>query len=274
MPSPRPRIRPFLKWVGGKRGLVEQILPHLPKSFGRYHEPFVGGGALFFAIRPARASLSDVNERLIRSYIGIRDHTDAVIRLLRSYPYDRKFFEAFRARDIDSAGDAQVAAWFVYLNKTGFNGLYRVNRANGFNVPFGRFTNPKICDEPTIRACAKALGGVKVEVLDFERASTTAREGDLVYFDPPYIPLTTTSSFTTYTSLGFSFSAQERLRDTALALANRGVHVVLSNSSAAEVRDLYQEHFELIEVYARRSINSRVDARQAIPEILIRSRTF
>ncbi len=267
-------IPPFIKWVGGKRGLVEQLLPHLPKQFGRFHEPFAGGAALFFTLRPKRASLSDENERLVRSYVGLRDDTDEVIRLLKTYPHDRAFFEAQRARDIDAESDAEVAAWFIYLNKTGFNGLYRVNSKNRFNVPFGRYAKPNICDVPTLRACAAALSGVRIERCDFERAARRAKTGDLVYFDPPYVPLSATSSFTSYTSGRFDLDAPARLRDTALALAERGVHVLLSNSSSDVVRDLYASRFDLVSVNARRAINSKGDGRRAIPELLIRSRTY
>jgi DNA adenine methylase len=266
--------QPFVKWAGGKRSLLEQMRRHLPQSFGRYFEPFVGSAALFFDLRPKRATLSDNNSRLIATYRGLRDATDAVIALLKSYRYDRDFFMAMRDRDIDGESDAVVAAWFIYLNKTGYNGLYRVNSNNRFNVPFGRFTNPNICDEANLRACARALHGAAIRHSDFEGATQKARKGDLVYFDPPYVPLSATSSFTSYTSSGFGVAEQERLRDTAKRLARRGVHVILSNSSAGAVEALYREDFDIVRVFARRSINSRVDGRQPIAEVLIKSRTF
>ncbi len=275
---PRPRADglpvPFIKWAGGKRALLEQMRPHLPAKYGRYFEPFVGGAALFFELRPRRARLSDNNRRLVATYRGLRDATDEVVRLLRGYKYDRDFFLAMRASDVDRMTDAEVAAWFIYLNKTGYNGLYRVNSKNRFNVPFGRYDNPTICDESNLRACAKALGGAEIEVEDFEAAARRARRGDLVYFDPPYVPLSVTSSFTSYTSDGFGMDEQIRLRDAARKLAGRGVHVVLSNSSAPAVRDLYRDDFEVCDVRARRSINSKIDGRKAIPELLIRGRTY
>ncbi|MFN7145828.1 MAG: DNA adenine methylase, partial [Myxococcota bacterium] len=141
-----PRPRPFLKWVGGKRQLLPALGRHVPARFSRYHEPFLGGGALFFHLQPGRAVLSDTNARLIRTWKGVRDHVEDVIGLLAAWPHDRAFFEALRARPIDDASDAEVAAWFIYLNRTGFNGLYRVNRKNIFNVPFGSYANPTICD--------------------------------------------------------------------------------------------------------------------------------
>lgn len=263
-------VRPFLKWAGGKRQLLAQIGPHLPPRFGRFIEPFVGSGALFFHLEPARALLADTNERLVRTYRGLRDAPDRVIDLLASYPHERAFFEELRARDVDAEDDAAVAAWMIYLNKTGYNGLYRVNSKNRFNVPFGRYKAPNVCDEPRLRACAQALAGVEIELSDFERAARRARKGDLVYFDPPYVPLSATSSFTAYTHEGFGDAEQVRLRDLALALRRRGVHVILSNSAAPRVYELYGDDFEIVEVQARRSINTRGDRRGRITELLIK----
>ena len=262
--------RPFVKWVGGKRQLLPQLLRHVPERFGRYFEPFVGGGALFFALRPPAAVLTDVNARLIRTYRGVKNDVEQVIRLLESYPHDPQFFYELRDRDVDSGTDAEVAAWFIYLNKVGFNGLYRVNRKNRFNVPFGRHKNPAICDEATLRSCSAALESAALEVADFADAVADAGPGDLVYFDPPYVPLSVTSNFTSYASGGFGPDAQVRLRDLALSLKQRGVHVILSNSSADFVRDLYQPSFITTEVSATRLVNSKVTRRGAITELVIR----
>jgi DNA adenine methylase len=265
-----PISRPFLKWAGGKRQLIPALLRHVPEGFPRYFEPFVGGGALFFTLRPRNAVLADVNERLIRTYRGVRDHVDDVIGLLRGYPHDEKFFYKLREVDIDARTDAEVAAWFIYLNKTGFNGLYRVNRRNLFNVPFGRYDNPAICDEATLRTCSTALARTDLLVADFEAVVAEAKPADFVYFDPPYVPLSVTSSFTSYTSGGFGLDGQTRLRDVALELKKRGVNVLLSNSSAQSVRDLYQEGFEMTEVSATRFVNSKASGRGAIKELIIR----
>ena len=240
-----------------------------PRGFSRFYEPFVGGGALFFALEPKRAVLCDVNQRLIRTYQGVRDDVERVIALLEKYPHDSKFFYEMREKDIDARPDAEVAAWFIYLNKTGFNGLYRVNRDNRFNVPFGRYARPRICDSATLRACSRALRGTKLMNLDFAAAVKTAKPGDFVYFDPPYVPLSATSSFTSYTSNGFDFEAQTRLRDTALELKRRGVSVLLSNSSADFVVDLYKKNFQLREVSALRPLNSKPTKRGAVTELLI-----
>jgi DNA adenine methylase len=261
--------RPFLKWAGGKRTLISQILPHLPRRFGRYLEPFVGSGALFFHLQPARAALADNNERLIRTYCGLRDAPGRVIDLLSSYPHDRRFFASMRERAIDEGDDSEVAAWFIYLNKTAYNGLYRVNSKNLFNVPFGDYKRPNICDVRTLTRCAAALARADIEVADFEKVAKRARSGDLVYFDPPYVPLSTTSSFTAYTRHGFDLEQHRRLRDCALRLKQRGVHVVISNSAAPEVRELYAKSFRLVPIMARRSINCRADGRSAIAELLI-----
>jgi DNA adenine methylase len=262
--------RPFLKWAGGKRQLLPSLLQHVPANAPHYFEPFVGGGALFFELWPKKAVLADANKRLIRAYRGVRKSVDKVVRLLRSYPHDPAFFYDFRQASIDDGTDAEVAAWFIYLNKTGFNGLYRVNRENRFNVPFGRYTNPKICDESTLRACSAALADADLRDDDFEFVVEEAKGGDFVYFDPPYVPLSTTSSFTSYTSDGFGDVEQTRLRDTARRLKERGVRVLLSNSSAPFVRKLYADGFEIIEVSATRLVNSKATARGAIVELLIK----
>jgi DNA adenine methylase len=261
--------RPFLKWVGGKRQLLPVLLRHVPRQYGTYFEPFVGAAAVFFAVRPKRAVLADVNTRLVRTYKGVRDSVEDVIRLLRSYPHESKFFYRLREVEIDACSDAEVAAWLIYLNKTGFNGLYRVNRANRFNVPFGRYSNPTICDEINLRRCAAALANAELLIADFEVAVSRAKRGDFAYFDPPYVPLSITSSFTSYTSHGFGRDEQKRLRDVAMRLKKRGARVLLSNSSAQFVRDLYGKNFTTEQVNATRLVNSHASKRGPIPELLI-----
>ena len=264
-----PAAKPFVKWAGGKRKLVRDILRFVPSRFANYHEPFVGGGALFYAIRPSNAFLSDENERLVRTYRGVRDSVEDVIGTLRSYPHSLDFFEQMRKRKIDTGSDVEVAAWFIYLNKTSFNGLYRVNRRNEFNVPFGYYEHPTICDEDALRACSRALKCVSIEHRDYSSVLDKAEQDDLVYFDPPYLPLSTTSSFVNYTKCGFGVADHERLRDVAIQLKHRGVHVVLSNSAHQLVRDLYSPHFAIEDVYAARAINSCGDRRGPIRELLV-----
>jgi DNA adenine methylase len=260
--------RPFVKWAGGKRQLLAAILGQIPREYGRYHEPFVGGGAVFFALSPRNAVLSDSNQRLVRCYTGIKNQVDDVISLLSGYKRNRRFFEVMRRRNVDAASDAEVAAWFIYLNKMGFNGLYRVNSKNRFNVPFGDNKNAQICDEENLRACSRALADAEINCEDFEKVGDRARPNDLVYFDPPYVPLSATSYFTAYTADRFTGEDQIRLRNLALRLKEKGVHVLLSNSSSAA--ELYSKDFSVIEVLAARAVNSKAERRGKITELLIR----
>jgi DNA adenine methylase len=234
-----------------------------------YHEPFVGGGALYFHLQPGRAVLADTNERLVRAYRGVRDDVDRVIDLLASYPHDKRFYLRFRVEPIDKRTDAEVAAWLIYLNRTGYNGLYRVNSANQFNVPFGDYKNPTICDDENLRGCSKALRRADLRVEDFSVVLSRARKGDFVYFDPPYVPLSATSSFTAYTSDGFGMAEQTRLRDVARELKRRGVRILLSNSDGEVVRELYAEGFEVAEVGAARLVNCKATRRGKVTELLI-----
>jgi DNA adenine methylase (dam) len=265
-------MKPFLKWVGGKRQLLPELLKHVPAEFETYYEPFVGGGALFWEVGTrgkAGAVLGDSNARLMRAYRGVRDDVEAVIETLKGMTYNEKsFYEIRAAYDIDDCADRTVAAWLIYLNKTCFNGLYRVNKAGQFNVPFGRYDNPTICDEETLRECSKGLQGTKLKSGDFEDNLDHVRREDFVYFDPPYIPVKLTS-FTAYTDGGFGLKDHERLAECARQLKQRGVHVLLSNSSSPIVRGLYHD-FEIIEVEARRSVNSKASGRGVVKEVIIK----
>lgn len=274
--------RPFVKWVGGKRQLIAHLVRHSPTrtQIGTYYEPFVGGGALFFHLQPQRAVLADRNERLIRTYRGVRDQVEEVIDRLTVFTHlhDKHFFMKMRALDVDRLTDAGVAAWFIYLNQTAYNGLYRVNSRNLFNVPFGDYRKPRICNAENLRACARILqvatgyrmpgGDDPIRVADFRETCRDANAGDFVYLDPPYVPLTATASFTDYTSGGFDDEDQVRLRDTAAELKARGVRVLVSNSSSPRVVAWYKD-FRRVAVRARRSVNSKADARGAIRELII-----
>lgn len=266
--------RPFVKWAGGKRQLLPEIWKYVPKSFGRYFEPFVGGGAVFFELQPGDSVLSDSNERLIKTYRAIRDDVDGVIALLSKCPYEESFYKEMLALNVDSFNDVRTASWFIYTNKAGYNGLYRVNKSGKFNVPFGNLKNPTICDESNLRACSDALRGVELRHADFADVLKKAKRNDFVYIDPPYIPLNDTSSFTAYQPGGFDMGEQMRLCMVIEDLVDRGVHVLVSGSSAEATRELYgTSRFTVHEVQARRNINSKGDGRGEIAELLIVGRT-
>ena len=265
-----PRPRPFLKWAGGKGQLLAQLRPLLPapESFRRYFEPFAGGAALFFALKPKRAVLADVNAELIDCYTAARDEVDAVIEALGQYRYGADHY--YRAREIDpqTLPPAERAARTIYLNRTGYNGLYRVNRAGKFNVPMGRYTNPLLCDATNLKACSKALKNVDLRVADFEAVAARAREGDFVYFDPPYVPVSDTADFTSYVPGGFGSEQQRRLAGVFASLAERGVHAMLSNSDTPAVRQLYRG-LRIHRVLASRHINSRGSLRGKVGEVVV-----
>ena len=261
---------PPIKWVGGKRQLLPELLKYVPTSFGTYYEPFLGGGALFFALQPQRAVLSDLNDNLITMYKGLRDIPESVISSLQSdvYKNEKDTFLSIRARNMKYGGVAWRAADFLYLNRFGYNGIYRENKDGQFNGPFGN--NPKATfDFDNLRAVSRALQGVTLLREPYQTVLETAKRGDFVYFDPPYVPLDETSDFTGYQAGGFRPEDQTRLRDVALTLHERGVHVLLSNSSAPLVYELYKT-FRIVEVDARRSVNSKADKRGAVKEVLIR----
>lgn len=266
-------MKPFVKAAGGKRSSLPFILPKLQASAdaGTYYEPFLGGGAVFFALAPRRAILSDANPFLMDTYKGVKDNVDKVIERLKKMPYDKEFY--LKQRKLLKPKWCEVgeaAARFIYLNKAGFNGLFRVNKSGEFNVPFGRYDNPTICDEPTLRAASLALKDAIVDRGDFEAVLRTAQKGDRVYLDPPYLPASKTANFTSYTKDGFTFEDQKRLAVCVADLARRGCHVVLSSADTPETRGLYTKKFyDLEEVQVRRAINSDASKRGKVGELLI-----
>jgi DNA adenine methylase len=262
--------RPVLKWAGGKSQLAQLILERLPSRIGTYHEPFFGGGAVFFALarqnRFEHAVLSDVNPELIDVYRAIRDDVDGVIRRLKKMHSSEEEF--YRIRDQKPTSLGSRAARTIYLNKTGYNGLYRVNRSGGFNVPFGRYSNPTICDEDNLRRVADVLSRVDLRVEDFEGVLERAQSGDAVYFDPPYLPVSRTARFTSYARHPFELAEHQRLAKVFDALSNRGIAAVLSNSCTPESKRLYPNHRLEFPLVAR-PINSDSTKRGKIKEILV-----
>ncbi|MGB7416719.1 MAG: DNA adenine methylase, partial [Thermosynechococcaceae cyanobacterium] len=228
--------RPFLKWAGGKKQLLPELLPRIPQTFDRYFEPFIGGGALFFALQPEQAILSDINPDLINVYQVIQSDVESLIQDLKQHRHEKDYFYKLRSVDrtktYKSWSPVRKASRLIYLNKTCFNGLFRVNSKGQFNTPFGSYKNPTIVDEANLRACSTALQTTQICLRSFERIFEDAKAEDFVYFDPPYIPLSTTASFTGYSKSGFNMEMQIKLRDVCLALHKRGTKFMVSNSSA------------------------------------------
>lgn len=263
-----PRAKPFLKWAGGKSQLLGEILARSPKQFGRYYEPFVGGGAVFFGLRPQNATLSDINPDLIETYAAIRDRVHDVITALRRYRCNSEDFYSVRAQPTHGLSAAERAARLIYLNRTCFNGLYRVNRAGQFNVPFGRYDNPTICHTENLIQVSAALRRVRLLCQPVTALARQVRRGDFVYFDPPYVPMSPTAQFVQYARDGYGLEDQKRLARLFGRLVKRGVHVLLSNSDTPAVRHLYR-HFHIERVLARRSINRTGSGRGTVGEVLV-----
>jgi len=273
--STKKKPHPFLKWAGGKTQLLGPLVERIPGKFGKYFEPFVGGGALFFELfRQNRieygAELSDLNSELMDTYKAIRETTSEVIELLESYPHDKRFFYELRERDPEKLDRPERAARMIYLNKTCFNGLYRVNRKGKFNVPFGSYKKPKYNDPDNLFAVADALKEVVLRDAPFDSVLDSASSGDLVYFDPPYAPLSRTSNFTSYQPGGFDADSQQKLRDVSIDLVRRGAKVIISNSGTQVIRELYEHsEFTIETVGARRSINRDPSRRGVLNELII-----
>jgi DNA adenine methylase len=262
--------RPFLKWVGGKGQLLSQILPLLPKEWHRYHEPFLGGGALFFALQPARSVLSDVNPALVNVYQMVRDRPEALIEQLAIHQQSHSADYYYHIRGQHDLPELEAAARLIYLNKTCYNGLYRENSKGQFNVPIGRYKNPTVCHADELRLASQALAATELRVGDFMGGNVHWGPEDLIYFDPPYHPLSETSNFTGYSRFGFGAEDQIRLRDRVIELANMGVKVMVSNSDCPFIRDIYQD-FRIETIEAGRSINSDATKRGKITEVVVLS---
>lgn len=267
---------PIIKWVGGKTKLLPELLARKPAKFNTYYEPFMGGAAMFFALNPTHAVLGDMNEHLVQMYRAIAERPEAVIVHLEAHK--KEHIEAeyyYTVRDNWNEGrydldDCARAAAFIYLNKTCFNGLWRVNRKGEFNVPRGDYVNPTVFDEEVILATSKRLMQVTLRVGPYQGTTHDAKEGDFIYFDPPYDPVSKTSNFTSYTKDAFGRNQQEQLRDCARRLRDIGAHVMLSNNDTEYVRSLYED-FCIDTVQCGRSVNSKGSGRGKVNEVIITS---
>ena len=281
MATTRVKLKPFTKWTGGKRQLLPELIDLMPKQFNRYYEPFIGGGALLFELAPGKATINDYNTDLILTYREIRDNVKELIEILKIHQKNntKDYYLDLRATDrdgrIEKMTDTEKAARLLYMLRVNFNGLYRVNLKNQFNVPYGRYKNPKIVDEILLYDISRYLNSNDIDILegDFEKAISTANYGDFVYFDPPYAPISSTSSFTSYTDEGFDETDQIRLRDVFIELSNRGANVMLSNSDVELIHELYSNipNIDIRVVKANRMINSKASKRGQINELIIRS---
>ncbi len=266
----------MLKWAGGKRRLVEQYAPHLKSRFGNYHEPFFGGGAAYFwlwnqgRLAKAQARLSDINPELINFYQVLQSRPHELIEQMSGHQANHSPEHYYAVRQLSPLELEPLgrAARLLYLNRTCFNGLYRENSKGQFNVPIGRYKSPRISHPEGLLNASNALANAVIEKASYSSVEEQAEAGDLVYFDPPYHPLTTTANFTSYTQQNFTASDQAQLADLFRRLKKRKVKVLLSNSDTPLIRDLYKG-LRIVEVSAARAINSKADRRQKITELLI-----
>lgn len=269
-------ISPILKWVGGKRQLLSEIMPLINKNCSTYVEPFVGGGAVFFELQPKKAIINDFNSELINVYKVVRDNVEELISVLEKHNEQNSEEYFYEVRGLDRTDqfqemtEVEKAARIIYLNKTCFNGLYRVNAAGHFNSPYGKYKNPNIVNATTLRAMSKYLnkGNIDIRQGDYKDALKGLRKGAFVYLDPPYMPISTSSSFTGYTENGFSYDHQVELKKECDVLRKKGIAFLQSNSDCPEIRELYKD-YKIVTVQARRNINSNAKKRGEINEVLI-----
>lgn len=270
-------VAPVVKWVGGKRQLLDEIRPLLPKKINSYCEPFLGGGAVLFSVQPSKAIVNDLNGDLITVYETIRDDVESLIESLEKHENTSEYFYAIRDMDrnkevYQAMSKVERASRLIYLNKTCYNGLFRVNSAGEFNSPFGHYKNPNIVNEPVLRAVSKYLSSSKITFCNEDFAATLDRigKGGFVYLDPPYDPVSDTASFTGYNKGGFDRNEQIRLKGCCDELTRRGIKFMLSNSATDFIKELYKE-YNISIVQAKRAINSDASKRGAIEEVLIRN---
>ena len=252
--------KPFLKWAGGKTQLIPEILKYSPTKFNKYIEPFIGGGALFFNLRHEKSIIADLNEELIISYERVKNNVHEVISILETYNNNEEFFYKIRGTKPSTLSECERAARLIYLNKTCFNGLYRVNQQGQFNVPIGSSLNRLICDEHTIRSASKILKNITIQESDFETSVRNAKSGDFIYLDPPYYPISINSDFTRYTKEKFYQEDQIRLKKEIDRLSKIGCKIMLSNSDCDFIKNLYKE-YKIRKVYSGRTLNCKKDQR-------------
>lgn len=269
-------ISPIVKWVGGKRQLLPKIIPLIKKNFSTYVEPFVGGGAVFFELQPRKAIINDLNSELINVYSVVRDFPERLISELEKHSEknSEEYYYTIRSMDrnseFDKLSNIQKAARILYLNKTCYNGLYRVNSSGQFNSPYGRYKNPNIVNSVSIRAMSKYLKNNEIDIRqgDYREILKNLSRGAFVYFDPPYMPISTSSSFTGYTENGFNYEQQLCLKEECDKLREKGIPFLQSNSDCPEIRELYH-NYNIEIVQAKRAINSKSEKRGEINEVLI-----
>ncbi len=271
------RAVPFVKWAGGKRQLMESITPLLPKRISSYCDPFLGGGAVFFSLQPKKAVVNDLNQDLMLVYETIRDDVDALISSLQTHENTADYYYMMRDMDRDkkaysALSRVEKASRLLYLNKTCFNGLFRVNSSGEFNTPFGHYKNPNIVNEPVLRAVSQYFSASSITFCseDFSQTLERVGKGSFVYLDPPYDPLSGTANFTGYNQGGFGRAEQIRLKEACDRLTKRGVKFMLSNSATDFIRELYQA-YDVTVVKAKRAINANARKRGAVEEVLIRN---
>ena len=270
-------VAPVVKWVGGKRQLLDDLTPLFPKRVSSYCEPFLGGGAVLFKLQPNIAYVNDINSELIEMYEVIRDNVEELIIALEEHTNDEQHF--YHVRDWDrnkekyrQLTNVQRAARIIYLNKTCYNGLFRVNNAGEFNTPFGNYKNPNIVNAPTLRAVSTYFRNAQVTFssVDYAEVLSNVTRGTFVYLDPPYDPVSGTANFTGYTKGGFDHSEQIRLRQCCDELNRRGIKFMLSNSATDFIKDQYAD-YNITIVKAKRAINSNATKRGQVDEVVVRN---
>jgi len=264
---------PFLKWVGGKRQLISQMNKYFPINFNKYIEPFVGGGAVLFYLKPKFSIIIDINKELINCYKVIKNNVNELIELLKTHKNEKNYYYEIRALDRDKEkfnklSTIEKASRMIYLNRCCYNGLYRVNSKGQFNVPFGKYKNPNFCDEENLYSVSKTLKNVKIIHGSFEICLEYAEKGDFVYIDPPYYPISKTASFTSYTKENFGEDSQQKLFNVFKKLDERDCKLMLSNSYSEYIKNLYKD-YNIITLDARRAINCNAEKRGKINVLLI-----